>query len=163
MSFLPWEANVGEVNFIVFYSDPIWIYKMKCYQVAAVQLRVWRPGSVSDAGHWDVVFALNVTDSCAVTTLENWLAKLDPLSAWAATLHNHDCLLLEGVLTENKTRLVNTRFKDCTRWFSFGGSANQIVIHSGDLNTKLVHYLNGQKMSDHQMFQYLNAIWIPDK
>ena len=74
---------------------------MKCYQVAAIQLCVWRPGSVGDAGHWDVVLAFDVTDGSAVPTLEHRLSELDPLSARTATLHNHNCLLLEGVLTGN--------------------------------------------------------------
>ena len=36
------------------------------------------------------------------------------------------------------------------------------VHHSGDLNTGLVWYSNGQKLSDHQMVRYSNAIWILD-
>jgi hypothetical protein len=48
------------------------------------------------------VLALDVADGGAVATLEHRLAELDALAARAATLHHHNCLLLESVLPENK-------------------------------------------------------------
>ena len=37
------------------------------------------------------------------------------------------------------------------------------MLYSGDLNTGLAWYSNGWWLSDRQMVNYLNAIWIPNK
>ena len=34
--------------------------------------------------------------------------------------------------------------------------------YSGDLNTRLFRYSNSQKLSDHRLVRYSNAIWIQD-
>ena len=48
------------------------------------------------------MLALDVANGGAVSALEHRLPELDPLSARAATLDHHDCLLLESVWSERK-------------------------------------------------------------